>query len=95
MLRRSNEAYRTGNVGLSVGRSVGRSSKKIKHDIGHVPKHIGRPMSGLFKKDRYYRYEIWHTKIRTWDNSHICACNISPGDNCPYLEWFLLSKLQT
>ena len=40
MLRRSNEAYRTGNVG--------RSSKKFKHDIGHVPKHIGRPMSGLF-----------------------------------------------
>ena len=33
MLRRSNEAYRTENVGLSVCRSVGRSSKKIKHDI--------------------------------------------------------------
>ena len=47
MLRRSNEAYRTGNVGLSIGRSVGRSSKRIKNDIGHVPKHIGRPMSGL------------------------------------------------
>ena len=32
MLRRSNEAYRTGNVGLS--------SKKIKHDIGHMCQSI-------------------------------------------------------
>ena len=48
MLRLSNKAYRTGNVGLSVG----RSSKKIEHDIGHVPKHIGRPMSGLFFQEQ-------------------------------------------
>ena len=32
LLRRSNEAYRTGNV----GRSVGRSSKKLKQDIGDI-----------------------------------------------------------
>ena len=35
------------------------------------------------------------TKIRSWDNCHgdMCTCKFCPGDNCPYSEYFLLSKL--
>ena len=42
----------------------------------------------ISKKEWYYGYEFWHTKIRTWDNCHrdIGACNICSGDNCPHVE---------
>ena len=56
----------------------------------HIKKKQNNPPPNFFKKEHYYGYEIWHTKIRTWDNCHrdICACNLCPGAISPYLECF-------